>query len=53
MNIVGRYQAYAAAFEESYLDDDWSHIEPFFTEYAVYEGEPEASGLGPVTSEMV
>ena len=32
MGIADRYQAYADAFEESYVDDDWSRIEPFFTE---------------------
>ena len=40
MSIVDRYQAYADAFEQSYEDDDWSHVEPFFTEDAVYEGAP-------------
>ena len=41
MSILDRYRAYADAFEESYVDDDWSRIEPFFTENAVYEGEPQ------------
>ncbi len=41
MSILDRYRAYADAFEESYVDDDWSRIEPYFTENAVYEGEPE------------
>lgn len=41
MSILDRYLAYADAFEESYADDDWSRIEPFFTETAVYEGEPQ------------
>lgn len=41
MSIVDRYQAYAEAFEESYEDDDWTRIEAFFTEDAVYEGAPE------------
>ncbi len=41
MTIIDRYLAYADAFEESYEDDDWSHVEPFFTEGAVYEGSPE------------
>ena len=40
MSIPDRYQAYAEAFEESYVDDDWSRIEQYFTEDAVYEGEP-------------
>ncbi len=41
MSILDRYRAYADAFEESYVDDDWSRIGPFFAENAVYEGEPE------------
>lgn len=41
MTIADRYQAYAEAFERTYEDDDWSRIEPFFTENAVYEGTPE------------
>jgi len=44
MAILDRYQAYADAFEESYVDDDWSRIEEYFTEDAVYEGDPEVSG---------
>ena len=33
---------YAAAFEETYLDDDWERLLPFFNEHAVYlvEGGP-------------
>jgi len=41
MSILDRYQAYADAFELSFEDDDWSRIEAFFTEDAVYEGDPE------------
>ncbi len=41
MGIQDRYQAYADAFEESFVDDDWSRIEQYFTEDAVYEGDPE------------
>lgn len=36
MRIVDCYLAYAAAFEEAYASDDWSKLEPFFTEDAVY-----------------
>ncbi len=43
MSILERYQAYADAFEETYVDDDWSRIEQYFTEDAVYEGDPEAA----------
>jgi hypothetical protein len=53
MSILDRYQAYAAAFEVSYEDDDWSHIEPYFTDDAVYEGEPEdAQGRDAVLSKL-
>ncbi len=41
MSILDNYRAYADAFEESYEDDDWSRIEQYFTEDAVYEGDPE------------
>ena len=37
MGIVERYGAYATAFEEAYASDNWSKLEPFFTEDAVYE----------------
>lgn len=36
MGKIDRYLAYAAAFEEAYASDDWSKLEPFFTEDAVY-----------------
>ena len=52
MSILERYQAYAEAFEQSYLDDDWSRIEPFFTEDAVYEGEPDARGRDQVLAKL-
>jgi hypothetical protein len=37
MGIVERFQEYAAAFEDTYKTDDWSILEPYFTEDAVYE----------------
>ena len=37
MGQIERYVAYATAFEEAYASDDWSKLEPFFTEDAVYE----------------
>ncbi len=53
MSIADRYRAYAEAFEESYEDDDWSRIEPFFTEEAVYEGAPEdARGRDAVLAKL-
>lgn len=52
MSIQDRYQAYAAAFEVSYKDDDWSRIAEFFTEDAVYEGDPDASGRDAVLAKL-
>ena len=37
MNELARFQEYADAFEEVFESDDWSLLEPFFTEDAVYE----------------
>jgi len=37
MDTTQRFLAYAAAFEVAYATDDWSHLDPFFTEDAVYE----------------
>lgn len=31
-----RFLEYAAAFEQTYDDDDWERLEPYFTEDAVY-----------------
>ena len=42
MSKLPRFAAYAAAFEKAVATDDWSLVEPFFTEDAVYE-----VGLGP------
>jgi hypothetical protein len=36
MNLVDRYQAYAADFERTFVDDDWSRLEQYFTEDATY-----------------
>ncbi len=52
MSILDRYQAYADAFEKSYVDDDWSHVEPYFTEDAVYEGDPDATGRDAVLAKL-
>lgn len=52
MTILDRYRAYADAFEESYEDDDWSRIEEFFTEAAVYEGDPDAQGREAVLAKL-
>ncbi len=34
---IARFAAYAAAFEKAVETDDWSLVEPFFHEEAVYE----------------
>ena len=52
MSIEERYQAYAEAFEESYEDNDWSRIEQYFTEDAIYEGEPNAVGRDAVLAKL-
>jgi len=52
MGILDRYLQYAEAFEESYVDDDWSRIEPYFTDDAVYEGDPEARGREAVLDKL-
>jgi hypothetical protein len=36
MGKIDRYLAYAAAFEEAYVSDDWEKLEMFFTDDAVY-----------------
>jgi ketosteroid isomerase-like protein len=52
MSILDRYQAYADAFEETFEDDDWSRIAPYFTEDAVYEGDPDARGRDAVLAKL-
>jgi SnoaL-like domain len=52
MGIQDRYLAYADAFEKTYADDDWSRIESYFTETAVYEGEPDARGRAAVIAKL-
>ena len=46
MGTIDRYLAYAAAFEEAYASDDWSTLDPFFTEDAVYELSPPRRSAG-------
>ena len=36
MSDIERFQAYAAAFEQTYVDDDWQRLEQYFTADAVY-----------------
>ncbi len=42
MGLADRFREYAQAFEDTYADDDWSRLEAYFTEDAVYDG-----GEGP------
>jgi hypothetical protein len=37
MSRIPRFAEYAAAFEKAYASDDWSLLEPYFTEDAVYD----------------
>ena len=37
MSKIPRFAAYAATFEKCVASDDWSLLEPFFTEDAVYD----------------
>jgi len=37
MSRIARFADYAGAFEVAYTSDDWSVVEPYFTEDAVYE----------------
>ena len=52
MSIRDRFLAYADAFEKSLVDDDWSRVEPYFTEDAVYEGEPRAESRAAVIAKF-
>lgn len=52
MPILDRYLAYADAFEKSYVDDDWSRLEAYFTPGAIYEGEPTACGRDAVLAKL-
>ena len=51
MNIEDRFQAYAADFELSYVDDDWSRLAKYFTTDASYDagdGSEAATGCDAV-----
>ncbi|MBW2493856.1 MAG: nuclear transport factor 2 family protein [Deltaproteobacteria bacterium] len=37
MSKTAQFGVYAAAFEKAYASDDWSVLEPFFTEAASYQ----------------
>lgn len=46
MSKIPRFALYAAAFEKAYASNDWSLIEPYFTEGAVYEVKDVPAPLG-------
>jgi hypothetical protein len=56
MGLADRYREYAQAFEDAYADDDWSRLEAYFTEDAVYDGGegPDAvvRGRGPLLERL-
>lgn len=52
MSILDRYLEYAGAFEESFVDDDWSRLETYFTPDAVYEGDSAARGRDAVLAKL-
>ncbi len=37
MSRSAHFAAYAGAFEKAFVSDEWSLLEPFFTEEAIYE----------------
>ena len=44
MNIIERFVAYAADFEKTLADDDWSRLPQYFAEDAVYRVESDIFG---------
>lgn len=44
MNVVQRFLLYAADFEKTLADDDWSRLEPHWSEDAVYRVESSLFG---------
>ena len=46
MSHLERFQAYADAFEETYVDDDWKRLEEYFTPDAVYAPGDGTEALG-------
>ncbi len=37
MSKTAQFAAYAGAFEKAFVSDEWSLVEPFFTEEAIYD----------------
>lgn len=52
MSIQDWYQAYEDAFEQTFVDDDWSRVEQCFTEDAVHESDPIATGRAAVITKF-
>ncbi len=56
MGLADRYREYAQAFEDAYADDDWSRLEAYFTEDAVYDGgegpDDVVRGRGPLLERL-
>jgi ketosteroid isomerase-like protein len=48
MSRIALFVQYANAFEDAYKNDDWSLIEPYFAEDAVYEVGPIPPPLGGI-----
>jgi len=44
MNILKRFLAYAADFEKTLADDDWSRLTQYFSDDAIYRVESETFG---------
>jgi hypothetical protein len=44
MQTLARFLAYAAEFEKTLVDDDWSRLEPYFGDDAVYRVESDLFG---------
>ena len=44
MDILPQFMKYAAAFEKTLVDDDWTRIRPFFANNAVYEVKARSFG---------
>lgn len=44
MDNLTRFLEYAGPFEQTYVDDDWSRLRPFFADDAVYEVQSDSFG---------
>jgi hypothetical protein len=46
MDILQQFMTYAGDFEKTLADDDWSRLEPYFAEDAVYEVKAPSAAFG-------